>query len=218
MGKEIIFESNRGIVFEKVVKNGWCNVSVKTKGKRYVHNKYEYYDVLGLTSPYVSWENLNCCGGWTYDETYLHSAVQNGSKLYAGITVTSSDDDPLSDQSANKLITELKHSLPDNCLMDYEIPSEHRNGPHLFRHLYICRKGAISDHINLDEVFDAYQRFGAVLNADDKSIISKWCDLQIYSFAGVNKPFGYANANSFTKLIVTGLLLGYPIESTISLL
>ena len=84
---EILFESNRGIVFEKTVTRNRCKVVVKNKDGNFTHMTYRYNNgVEPLSSPYISWENLNCCGGWSFDESYLQTAVQEGKKLCAGIT------------------------------------------------------------------------------------------------------------------------------------
>jgi|GEM_PF-2207041 len=217
MASEIVFESNRGIVFERSVnKSGRCKLSVKNRGAKRSHADYRYKNVPGLSSPYINWANLNCCDGWAHDKTYLHTAVQNGHKLFAGIGVTTRDDDPLTKQQADDLYNTLKHSLPDDCVMGYEARSENRNGPNLTRHIFICKAGAIKDYINLDDVFDTYRRLGVHINDSDRNVITEWCGLPLQSFAGEEKSFDYGYAGGLAQLIVTGLLLGYPLETTAS--
>ena len=85
--KQLLFQSSLGIQFNKEVSKRLCTVKVQTKtGKRaYTLRRYTYPNVgLSVASPFLSWENLNCCNGWAYDESYLLTAVQEGKKLYAG--------------------------------------------------------------------------------------------------------------------------------------
>jgi len=85
--KEIIFESNRGIIFERtLLNNGRIRLAVINKRNGETMSDYLYKNMPGLQAPFLNLDNLNCVNGWIYDETYLHMAVQNGKKLYAGFT------------------------------------------------------------------------------------------------------------------------------------
>ena len=224
---EIIFESNKGIIFEKTVyKNGRCKLTVKNKGDGLTHATYRYKDVPGLVSPYVNWENLNCCNGWTYDESYLYTAVQRGKKLYAGITFSMYDEDYAEELKTCCLPTErdviatierLKIGLPGDCILGEERPdsSGYRSRS---RHIFICVTGAISDYISINDVYLAYGRLGVTIETNAKEEIKRICDLSVPSFAAENPPFEYWNPYGGFRLIVTGLLLGYPIETTAALL
>ena len=220
---EIIFESNRGIIFEKTVyKNGRCKLEVKNKGDRHIHTTYRYKDVPGLTSPYLNWENLNCCNGWAYDESYLYMAVQRGKKLYAGITFPMFDEDYAEELKTRRLPTErdaittiewLKTGLSCDCILGEERPDS--NGYRSrSRYIFICVTGAINGYIKLDDVYLAYGRLGVVIERDAKEEIMRICGLPIQSFAAENPPVEYWNPYSGSCLIVTGLLLGYPNETT----
>ena len=84
--KEIVFESNCGIIFERTILiNGEVRLAVIYNRGNEIITDYCYVNAPELRSPYLNWENLNCCDGWVHDETYLHTAVQNGKKLYSGI-------------------------------------------------------------------------------------------------------------------------------------
>ncbi len=94
MMKNIVFESSDGIVFEKTsYKNGRCKLAVRNKSGGSPHMIYRYRDIPGVQSPYINWDNLNCCGGWKYDESYLYTAVQRGKKLFAGASFNIYSDD-----------------------------------------------------------------------------------------------------------------------------
>ena len=67
--KQLLYQSSLGIQFNKEVSKGQCTVKVQTKtGKRaYTLKRYTYPNVeLSVSSPFLSWENLNCCNGWAY--------------------------------------------------------------------------------------------------------------------------------------------------------
>ena len=63
-----------------------CIVSVKNKDNGFIHMTYRCINNIELLlSPYISWDNLNFCAGWNADMNYLLTAVQNETKLCAGI-------------------------------------------------------------------------------------------------------------------------------------
>lgn len=82
--------------------------------------KYAFPNVeLSVSSPFLSWENLNCCGGWTYDEKYLFTAVQEGKKLYAGAAIYIGPTGGTSEAEAR--LKEITSSLPNYCKAGKEI-------------------------------------------------------------------------------------------------
>ena len=48
--------------------------------------------------------------------------------------------------------------------------------------------------------------------------IGRLCDIEISCYGTSHAPFQYVRAVTMVQLITTGLLLGYPIESTASIL
>ena len=172
---KIIFESNTGVIFEKTeYKNGRCKVDVKGKTRNNLLLTYRFKNLPEFQSPYLSWENLNCCGGWECDESYLYTAVQQGKKLFSAITFTMFDDDYVLKHAAHNLpsredeknkIEEIKRTLPDDCIM--EIEDEDRRGYcSTFAYYFICKKGTIGDHMEIDDVLLAYKRL--VLLVDNR--------------------------------------------------
>jgi len=215
---EIVFESHDGYVYEKTTyKNGRCKVAVKYKPSGYVDMTYRYKDVPGLDSPYISWENLSyCAGGW--DSEYMLTAVQRGKKLYAGPTFSFNEGDVDRERSVYDTVAKIKDGLPEDCVMGCEEPQEHRNGPHISRHFFICKTGSICDYISLDDVFNAYGRLGIMIDTNNEVHIRELCEVPLEDYSGRSAPFQYVNAVSGYSLVVTGLLLGYPLESTAWLL
>jgi len=223
---EIVFESNKGIVFERIIyKNNRVKLSVKDKSRNYAITHYRYKNAPGLPSPYLNWDNLNCCGGWHYDETYLYSAVQAGKKLYAGIAFHIDKSErtgqvmPFGFYSEREVIEQIevmKRELPADCVLGQEQPDSDRYNS-ILRYIYICKKGAIHDYLSIDDVLSAYERLGITPDSSTVNRIKELCAAPISGYAR-SEYMDYANPKSAAELVVTGLLLGYPIETTASLL
>lgn len=152
-------------------------------------------------SPYISWANLDCCGGWACDEVYLDTAVQCGAKLYAGRTQTL------------KQYLAFEATLPEGVVAGQE---ELRESNQHYLYTFICRTGTIADHIDLDAVFDFYTKLG-IYDAP-RDAVCRLCNVEIRQYGTANAPFIYFNAATDAEWITTGLLLGYPLESTASIL
>ncbi len=224
----IVFESNMGVVFEKTLyKNGRCKLTVKLSNAGRALMIYRYKDAPGLVSPYISWENLNCCNGWHYDETYLYAAVQRGLKLFADITFAIHSPDEikkmkaygvelLSERDVEATIQKLEQELPERCLF-IRRPVRQPNRSKLVD-VYIYRAGAIGDYISIGDVFTAYEGFGAVFELAARNRIADYCRMQIAELTAEGSGFDFLSPRYPSQLLVTGLLLGYPIETTAALL
>ena len=223
---EIVYESNKGIVFERAIyKNGNARLTVRNKANNATMATYRYKNAPGLQSPYLNWDNLNCVNGWVFDETYLYTAVQSGKKLYAGFTFHIAKDGAFPGQALPEgfytehevieKIEELRKGLPGDCVLGFEKPDSERHLSFL-RHIYICKTGAISDYIDVDDVISVYVRFGIVLNDAHIKSIRELCAIPISNFAS-DEYMDYANPKTAAEWIVTGLLLGYPVETTASM-
>ncbi len=211
--KQLLFQSSLGIQFNKEVSKGLCTVKVQTKtGKRaYTLRRYTYPNVkLSIASPFLSWENLNCCNGWAYDKGYLLTAVQEGKKLYAGSTIRLQS--PADIEKAEAHLEDIRSTLPDTCLAGKEMVMNDRSFP-----IYICRRGRLKDYFNLEQVLEDYKRMGIMLSAQDKRILFYLGSIELAQFA-TGKPMCYFHCISDVELMATGLLLGYPLESTASLI
>ena len=167
--------------------------------------------------PYCSWANLDCCGGWSFDEEYLDTAVQSGRKLFAGRTTSLKHkylpNNPTKEEAEHQFMT-LEETLPDGIFADIESGVSDPNCLHTF----ICRTGAISEYIDLDTVFSFYEKLRTYLSDAEKEEVRRLCDIEIKLYGADSAPFPYTRAATSAQLITTGLLLGYPLESTASIL
>lgn len=167
--------------------------------------------------PYCSWANLDCCGGWSYDVEYLDTAVQRGLKLFAGrsthLKCAHFPKCPTAEEAKHQFAT-LTETLPAGIFADIESHLDSTD----FLHTYICRTGAISEYIDLDMVFGFYEKLGVHISSEEEAEVKRLCDIEIRRYGTSSAPFQYAQAATKAQLISTGLLLGYPIESTVSIL
>jgi hypothetical protein len=179
--------------------------TVRNDTGRFIHRSYRFRNIPAdlFQSPYISWTNLNCCNGWSFDKSYLLTAVQEGKKLCAGITTT--------DENAFRAyFASLSDEYPYFC------PPPTRNGPHTFYHIEVTRQGSIADYIDISAARETYSALG--IDFLDFKIISEYATKPMIQLLDGTVDFNYANPKGNEQLAVTGLLLGYPLESTAALL
>ena len=177
-----------------------------------VFRSYSFNKVTPVyESPYLSWSNLDCCGGWSYDESYLRTAVQNGQKLYASsYFYTNQFGSP---EKTRQAIDNILRELPAPCVGGYEPTQTDR-----VISFYICRKGCLADYYDIDAVLDYYERLGLRVNEFIRENVRYLATFEISSYGQPNPPVDYLCTYDPISAIITGLLLGYPIESTASFL
>jgi hypothetical protein len=178
-------------------------VNVKSEAG-YNHRIYRFKKIPEpYQSPYISWANLNCCGGWTFDKSYLLTAVQEGKKLCAGITTT--------DETAfHAYLDNLSGEYPHFC------PPPTHGWQCTNYHIDVTRKGCIGDYIDLGAVRETY--LALEIDFLDFKIISEYANKPMIHLLDGTVDFDYVNPKSDEQCAVTGLLLGYPLESTAALL
>lgn len=187
-------------------------------GKRYHLRTYRFNCIPEpIEIPYCSWANLDCCGGWSFDEEYLDTAVQKDLKLFAGrSTLLKGLYTPNFPTRAevHQRFNAFIDTLPDGVVAGIEpMPVDTR-----YFNTFICRTGRITDYVNLDTVFSFYMKLGYNISPAVVREVESLCGYEIERYGTDRAPFDYANADTDAEFITTGLLLGYPIESTVSIL
>jgi len=216
---ELLHKNTKGIMMlrEDYKKRSQVKVFFESEGERHILRSYRFKQIPDrFNSPFCSWENLDCCGGWSSDDTYLDTAVQEGKKLYAGRYQRLKSSHFLSLPSRDKALQkfqEIVDALPDGVTAGIESRYDRED----FLYTFICREGTIADYIDLKNVFEFYQKLGLNFPQDVVAQVKALCSIEIKTFGGENPPFLYYQADTADKLITTGLLLGYPLESTASI-
>ncbi len=153
-------------------------------------------------SPYLSWYNLICCSnnyGPIPVVSYMNCAVQNGKKIAATIY-------PDSAAEYMRILSEVGE--------DYYCYPYH---PREYRYmLYISRKGKLSDYFELERLLEVYRASGVSLDAEKMEFYFQ----QELSWFGNEElcPIRLHDCVGAEELAVTGLLFGYPVESTVALI
>lgn len=154
---------------------------------------YRFNNVPTYEHQMLSWANLDCCGGWRYDDDYLKTAVQNGLKPVADVFLK---------------IDERMDVEGDNIDIHYEV----NKWDERYQSALVALKQPLSDLFDIHEITKAYRRQDVCLDE---------CRLESYMSIPLNELFRdrfWVCTVTNEELVITGLGLGYPIESTASLI
>lgn len=191
----VLHENNKGIrIVREDYKNrskvnviGFDGTPIRT---------YRFNNVPEYKHPYLSWENLDRCGGWASDDSYLLSAVQEGKKPAAQYV------------AINEPVPEIEPS--DNIETYYTTDQLYPN--YTRNQVCITRTCSLKDIFDIDSIIDAYKKHDVLL---DREELMPYMEKLIMDLM---KEGFWLNADSDNELIITGLMLGYPIESTASII
>ena len=184
----VLHENSKGIKIiredykkrSKVCVIGFDGTSIRT---------YRFNNVPEYKHPYLSWENLDHCGGWASDDTYLLSAVHDGKKPAAQYYY------------GYNSVPKIRKSR------DVEVSIKRISDM-----VYITRTCSLKDLFNIDDIIKAYMAHDIYINSDRLVPYMKKPIMDL-----MEKRF-WINPNDIYELIITGLMLGYPIESTASII
>ena len=168
-------------------------------GRRLEKYRLSYQNISReYASPFLSWHNLIFCSnnyGASPDYDYMHHAVQNGKKTAATVYLS-----PDSEEGIN-----LVRNLPTDCdALPYGVGM-----------LYVFHKGHLSDFFDYAEIRAIYEKHG--VQSVDWDKVKDYFERDM-AFFGNEKDCGFSlqSGGDREQTIITGLLLGYPIESTIA--
>lgn len=216
---EVLHRNQHGIVMVRTDRGRTSTVKVFNEDyPRDVMQIYRFRNIPErFESPYISWENLDCVGGWVYDRDYLKTAVQSGKKLYAGTSLVYKDvytpTFPPKEEVAAQFLA-YRETLPPGIVADFE---KFYDSPS-YLHIFFCRTGRIADYIQMDAVWEFYEKLGLSFSPETIRRVEDYCRIELRAYSNLDAPFNYANAFAPEELITAGLLLGYPLESTASLI
>lgn len=183
-----------------ILQNGWLMI------------KYKYPRIeIPFKSPMHNWRNILYCGGfslndengeplWTREK--LFKAIASRKKPVGFIVIEKKDEAfYLENARLNGLI--YKKQKPD-MMGKMEIG--------------FANSGTFNDHFSLTDLIDSY-----LIMADASSLelfieLKKILSLKNKKLSFFLDGYDYANPKTEYELILTGLILGYPIESTFSIL
>ena len=168
----------------------------------------------------LSWQNLDCCNGWWIseeDEAYLNTAVQKDKKLISEIVIAFPEfaEDPSPEVlygAVRKKLTVLCPGL-DSSHETWRIDRTFRYSMNEFKcNVTIIRKGCLADFYDATEIAAAYHRQSFPCVTEE--------ELESYFHIELSELFPDADSifspcKTTIRDVLTGLALGYPIESTV---
>ena len=208
----ILHTNKYGIRIVRIDSKHRTKIRVESADGKTVYRIYRCYSLPFYEHQYLSWANLDCCNGWKHDESYLYTAVQNNLKLVSGISITDVTEKPVDENKIRLSIEQLIHPY-DKSREDYYITNMRENGPYRFINVEIIRRGTLADFYDIDEIVDVYKTHDILVDINTLYIYFKveLSDLFTEKF----NEYEYPNPSTLVECIVTGLGLGYPIESTV---
>lgn len=151
-------------------------------------------------SPFLSWYNLFFCSnnyGPAPDYEYMHRAVQEGKKTAATVYL-----EPASEEGKD-----LVNTLPEEC----------GSLPYGQAMIYVFHKGCLSDFFDFEKIKSLYIKHGACFVDWDK--VKEYFAKDLSYFGDEQAcDFSLQSGGNKEQTIITGLILGYPVESTIAYL
>jgi len=215
-------------VVHKNFKNGWTHTEIRNRG--YLMVKYRYPTIeRKFSSKLISYDNLHLCGGWSLDgikyKDQCIMRVMKGLKPF-GVEIYDTHEEV---DKIEKIIK--KHIKNDN--FKYTIVEREMCGK-----IYIDVTVASTKRFDkLFKIYGIFDRSGKIVDSLENSLMRCYDE---YLFRKVPKNiyndvifcleqlegkkvsdylgFDYANPYSVEDLVITGLILGYPIETTASLI
>ena len=159
---------------------------------------------ITLESPLLSWRNLFFCSnnyGCAPDYQYMNNAVQNGTKTAATIYMNDTD---VYKSFMDTLPTGI-HAAPYGNYSKSEHPVI----------LFVYRDGSLASYFNFEQVMQVYR--GHSVDSIDWERVKYLIEKPMNYFANEDEcGFSLQSCRNNHTLVVTGLLLGYPVESTIA--
>lgn len=183
-----------------------------TQDKLYINNghlmrKYTYPIIQRkFHSPMVNDYNLHLCGGWAWPSVErietIHRVISK-LKPMGSYTIWDKDED-------------IKNQTM-KIVLDSGLPHNFKKREKYFD-IDICQSGILDELFDMDSLCEDYISYGMLSkwkpkNGEIESIIESLRRKTLSDFLNVD----YVNPSNLAETISTGLILGYPIESTVSI-
>ena len=211
-----LYTSSYGVQFNRIDYKERSQVRVQNPD-HYTHMVYGCYNIPFFEHKYMSWENLNLCGGWGCDEEEVIERITDDKKVAGLYACYGKTRDSLGDIIID--IRERMGEMADSVVGAlFNDPWETYTKKWGFC-IGFARKGKLSDFYDFQQIREAYGRQGVNFTAKEVVSIMKKMDMEISDLM-FTLPDGYdpVNPRGDDELVVTGMLFGYPIESTASLI
>lgn len=176
---------------------------------------YRFNNLPFYQHQFLSWSNQDCCNGWPYDEDQILKNIAEGRKPAGDYTVRGAKS---AESAVKHLMDKLRQfGLREDvsiCLLSEGVMWD---GSHTYDFGLCLRNRRLKDIYDLDEILEAYRKQG--VDFLDREILETYMSQPLENMlSGEFNDYNYFNAKSDEEDVITGLLLGYPLESTASIL
>lgn len=191
-----------------VIKDWFSDKRVYTKiivNNGHVMRDYTYPHInRTFFSPMVNDDNLHLCGGWQFHLNWSEclSRVVDGLKPM-GFHIVDVDKKDLYLSYMTQNLDKVEYNVNDNLHIEGKIE------------IGVSVKGKFKDVFDMDSLLNDYIQYLGNFEPDLHTLISKLKNEEVSKYL---TNFDYANPESIEDLIITGLILGYPIETTVSII
>ena len=213
-----LYINQRGIKFVRINGKNMSCVKVIDPADDFVHMEYWFRKMPFFESPYMSWANLDLCGGWPANDELALLYLKEGTKPAATINF----------EIQSKSLSKGKAHL-DDLLHRYGINVEEKTFGYAllskddkpYEGLYNWIFGIypenkkLSDYYDIDEILEAYWKQG--IRSIDRDDLAFLMDLPMSDHFDMPCEMFFCPITT-EDVIVKGMLFGYPIESTAALI
>lgn len=173
---------------------------------------YRMNNIADYKHPMMSWNNLLMCGGWASDNLDGIKAVNRGSKPICTVIVRTKDNDTKQmEAEADKLGLKQK-GYGFMVLLE---PWHLWNGEWNWVLAAVPEDTTLNDLYDLDEIREAYEAQGIVFLDEDWRRTENFAKMQLVELVS---GYEIMSPTDYMELVTTGMLFGYPIESTASII
>lgn len=190
-------------------KIGKKHITMQVVNCGHILANYRYPRVnIPFQSEMVRWKNLLFCGGYAVNGENNEHIWNNDNLLQAVIEGKK----PIGFLSSNEEYI--------NSIKRKGLPFKINEDPIGNENLGVSQIGTFSNHFDLEALIKSYQILSKI---DGYTILDKWEEQKIYhlanqSFSDYLFSYDYLNPKSVYEFVLTGLILGFPIESTYAIL
>jgi hypothetical protein len=215
MNKILLHKNSAGVEIVRIdmkKRSKVCVYGYSDNGERYTIRTYRMNNIPFYEHQYLSWDNLDCCNGWTYDEEYLYTAVQKNKKLISNIMFETTGEDKDKEKAWIK-VKDFVHDVDEPKLNAVLEPGHVNYFKNRYWSLTLIKDGCLADYFDLIELRTAYslQGFDILPWYDELELLFS---MQLTDLYKERENFFY-NPVSYVDCIIAGLCFGYPIESTV---
>lgn len=204
---EILNVNSHGVTIMRKDYKKRSVVDVRSCNRTHLIRRYRFNNVPFFEHQYLSWANLDNCGGWACDNNEL-DLMRQDRKLLAEKHYIIDADESIDD--VLKYIA-LPRTFAVNVVSVWDWGCGKKNYGVAF-----ASRASLAERFDFNEVIEAYKAHGIDLSLSETIQLSKAFTPPISAY--INAGYKVTDPITDVDLIITGLMLGYPIESTASII